>query len=72
MQTKTTAVKSFYVKRVSPEGRLGWTGSIRSERQAHREAQAWRDSDWIAEVLPNTPTIRAEVRSWQRERNAAR
>lgn len=58
---------SFYVERsrVSPAGH-GWTGPVRSERQAHREAGAWADAGWAAVVHPSTPQIRARVREWQR------
>jgi hypothetical protein len=38
---------SFYVKR-NTDSRDGWTGPIRSERQANREASAWRDAGWTA------------------------
>ena len=58
--------ESFYVRRLTPLGRLGWTGPIRSRRQAEREAQAWRDAGCLADVLPNTPDVRAQVRAWQR------
>jgi hypothetical protein len=63
---------SFYVRRLTPLGRLGWTGSIRSRRQAEREAQAWRDAGWFADVLPNTPDVRKQVRAWQRLREEER
>ncbi len=66
---------SFYVKRgrtedsyvTGPFWYTGWTGPIRSERQAHREAAAWRDAGWIADIVQSTPEIRAEVRVWERE-----
>lgn len=44
----------------------GWTGPIRSERQADREAQAWVTAGWHAERVASTPEIRAQVRAWQR------
>lgn len=66
------APDSFYVRRLTPLGRLGWTGSIRSRRQAEREAQAWRDAGWFADVLPNTPDVRKQVRAWQRLREEER
>jgi protein gp37 len=70
---------TYYVKRYrhSTE-RTAWVGPIRSERQAEREAQAWRDArdsfdraDWTAEVHESTPEIRREVRAWQREARSA-
>jgi hypothetical protein len=64
--------ESFYVRRLTPLGRLGWTGSIRSRRRAEREAQAWRDAGWFADVLPNTPDVRKRVRAWQRLREEER
>jgi hypothetical protein len=67
---------SYYVKRSSErrhdiwtdrdvvDHREGWTGPIRSAKQAEREATAWRDVGWSAEVLPSTPEVRAQVRAW--------
>jgi len=62
----------FYVRRLTPLGRLGWTGPIRSRRQAEREAQAWRDAGWFADVLLNTPDVRAQVGARQRRREEER
>ena len=61
---------SNFVQRSHPDGRHGWVGPIRSARQAEREAQAWRDADWSAEVLTSTPEVRAQVRAWEREKLA--
>jgi hypothetical protein len=58
---------SSYVRRAK-DGRQGWTGPIRSDRQAQREAQAWTDAGWTATVEPSTPEIRAEVRKWETQR----
>jgi hypothetical protein len=69
MPAAKTSPKSFYVRR-SIGARIGFTGSIRSEAQAHREAQAWRDCGWTAEVVPNTAELRAEVRAWERASRA--
>lgn len=66
MPSSNANPKSYYVRRVSPDGRLGWTGSIRSHAQVLREAAAWQDSGWTAEVLPNTLEVRREVRTWER------
>lgn len=47
----------------------GWTGPIRSQRQAERERAAWMNLDtgeWTAEVLPSSPEVRAKVQEWQR------
>jgi hypothetical protein len=60
---------SFYVKRTTDDGRHGWTGPIRSRRQADREAAAWTASGWDALVFDGTPEVRAAVRAWQRERD---
>jgi hypothetical protein len=70
--SRVVVPESFYVRRLTPLGRLGWTGPIRSRRQAEREAQAWRDAGWFADVLPNTPDVRAQVRAWQRLREEER
>jgi len=71
---------SFYVRRTRiADGRVGWTGPIRSARQAERERAAWvgdppyeRDYPalFTAEIVPSTPEVRAEVRAWQKERRA--
>jgi hypothetical protein len=59
---------SFYVRRREIEtGRLGWTGPIRSERQAGREVPAWENCGRTAEKLASTPRVRADVRAWDRE-----
>jgi hypothetical protein len=70
---------SYYVKRTRParaddnlrrvvDGiKIGWTGPIRSERQAGRETAAWQDAGWTAELVKSTPAVRAEVRAWQKE-----
>jgi hypothetical protein len=75
---------SYYVKRTRPAqpsdprasvigGRkIGWTGPIRSEKQANREAAAWSDGGWSGEVIESTPDTRREVREWQKARNAER
>jgi hypothetical protein len=70
--SRVVVPESFYVRRLTPLGRLGWTGPIRFRRQAEREAQAWRDAGWFADVLPNTPDVRAQVRAWQRMREEER
>lgn len=57
---------SHWVRRRTGE-RMGWTGPIRSPRQAGKEADAWRSIGWDAEVVESTPAARAEVRAWQRE-----
>jgi hypothetical protein len=72
---------SYYVKRTRiADGRIGWTGPIRSARQAERERAAWAYESpyksvepplWTAEVVESTPEIKREVRAWQRERNIA-
>jgi hypothetical protein len=73
---------SYYVRRVravdhrppllrrgTPVGAAAWTGPIRGRRQAERERDAWRQTgQWLAEVVPASPQIRAQVRAWQRER----
>lgn len=61
---------SAYVKRTNPQGRVGWTGPIRSDRQAQREADAWLDAGWEAEVHPSTPAVKAEVRAWEKAKAA--
>ena len=59
---------SFYIERSRAyPARHGYTGPIRSARQARREQDAWRDAGWTAIILPSTPEIRRAVRAWQRE-----
>lgn len=55
---------SFYVRREGSS--IGWTGPIRSEKQANREADAWRSVGWSATVEPSTPEIRKQIREWER------
>jgi hypothetical protein len=57
---------SFYVKR-ERDGRTGWTGPIRSELQAGREAEAWRLVNWTADVVQSTPEVRKQIREWERK-----
>ena len=61
---------SAYVKR-SRDGRTGWTGPIRSPKQVQKEAAAWRDAGWSAEVVDSTPETRAAVRAWQKAKQNA-
>jgi hypothetical protein len=73
---------SFYVRRVRlTDGRVGWTGPIRSARQAERERAAWTGEPpypagfadparFSAEVFESTPEVVAEVRSWSRQRRS--
>lgn len=69
----TTTARSFYVKRIPPDGRLGWIGPIRSRNQAGKEAAAWRDPGWIdTEIHLGYDHVKAEVRAWQKEANARR
>lgn len=51
--------------------KVGWTGPIRSERQAEREAQAWREAGHSATVEPSTPDVRKRARTWQRAADKA-
>lgn len=69
MQAKTTSRQSYYVKRVNENGRGGWTGPIRSERQARKEVTAWESAGWVAWLEEATPAVRREVKAWQRERD---
>ena len=70
---------SFYVKRVKigkglhrPDGYVGWTGPIRTQAQAEREAEAWNTAEgslgdrWQAGVVESTPEVKAAVRAWSR------
>lgn len=59
---------SFYIRREKDQ-RKGWTGPIRSYKQARREFAAWRDAGWESTIEDSTPEIRREVRAWQRERD---
>lgn len=61
---KTTT--RYFVRRTHPEtGRVGFTGPLPASR-VDREAQAWKDAGWAAEVAEATPEVRAEVRAWER------
>lgn len=74
---------SFYVKRerfVGQTGRqicwpqhirIGWTGPIRSARQAERERAAWVNAGWAATVEQSTPEVRKQVRDWERDNKTA-
>jgi hypothetical protein len=67
---------SYYVKRTRiADGRIGWTGPIRSARQAEKERAAWMHeppyertypASFTAEIIESTPEVRAEVRAWQK------
>lgn len=48
--------------------RQGWTGPIRSLKQAQREVEAWQEAGWQACALESTPEIRALVRAWEKNR----
>ena len=66
---------SFYVKRerfVQQRNNVGWTGPIRSERQAKKEQQAWENAGWTATVVPSTPQVRKQIRAWEREQKTSR
>ena len=57
---------TMYVKRErTSDGRIGYTGPIRSAARAEREAAAWRTVGWMATVIPATPETRADVRVWE-------
>jgi hypothetical protein len=58
---------SFYVKREAPSG-VAYVGPIRSERQAHRERDAWESAGRPAVVLVSTPAVRAAVRAWEKSK----
>lgn len=54
---------SYMVRRTN-EVKQSWTGPIRSEVQAGKEAAAWKSVGWSAEVVENTPEVKREVRMW--------
>lgn len=56
---------SFYVRR-HRNGRTSWTGPIRSERQAGREADAWQSEGFTTEIIPSSESVRRDVRNWDR------
>jgi len=62
---------SYYVKRSNSE-RHGWTGPIRSGRQADREVSAWQSAGWHAERVASSPEVQREVSRWQRDANRRR
>jgi hypothetical protein len=62
---------SFYVRR-ERDGRDGWVGPLRTEHRAEREAAAWRDAGWAAEVHDNISATLAAVKAWQRKVAAER
>jgi hypothetical protein len=55
---------SFYIRRTRDD-RNGWTGPIRSYRQARREFAAWTEAGWDAVIEDSTPEVRTAVRQWQ-------
>lgn len=62
---------SFYVERRREDrhdGLPSWTGPIRSQRQAHKEARAWQEAGWTAHVHPTSPVIRSLVRAWEQRK----
>ena len=69
---KRTAKRTWFTgARTIHAGTVGWTGSIRSIKQARREQRAWEEAgNWRAEVLESTPAVRAQVRDWVREQRA--
>lgn len=58
---------SYYVKRERFNS-IGWTGPIRSPRQAEKEKQAWIAAGWTATTMPSTPKVRRQIREWERAR----
>lgn len=63
---------SYFVKRTSKHNAAGlsYVGPLPLAR-AEREAAAWQDAGETAELLETTPTVRAEVRRWERVTRAA-
>lgn len=61
-----SAPRAFYVYRVRPDGKIGYTGAIRSAAQADREAAAWAEAGWYAEVLPTSPEVKVRIRCWEK------
>ncbi len=57
---------SYYVKRTREDGYVGWTGPIRSEARAKREAALWREGHWGAEVVASSTESKAAVRAWEK------
>lgn len=57
---------SYYVHRINENGRQGWTGPIRSEKQANKEAEAWKDAGQEATVYESSPEVKARVRAWDK------
>jgi hypothetical protein len=53
-----------------PLPRIGWVGPLPSRIRAEREAAAWISAGWSCEVKVSTPTVRAEIRAWQRAARA--
>jgi hypothetical protein len=54
------------------QARTGWTGPLRSPRQADRETAAWTEAGWQAGPVRSTPEVREQVRAWQRAADARR
>lgn len=68
---------SYIVKRTAPRDamyRSGFTGPMRTKTHAQREADAWINVGWSAEVVEYTAEVKAEVRAWQKAKadNASR
>lgn len=60
---------SYIVKRQAPPDAMyssGFTGPMRTRAHAQREADAWTNVEWSAEVVEYTAEVKAEVRAWQK------
>lgn len=57
-------MSKFFVRRMNDE-RIGYVGPLPCEHGAKMEADAWISCGWEAEVLPNIPEVREQVREWE-------
>jgi hypothetical protein len=76
MSTKAPQAKrrpSHFVRRRRPgAARDSFTGPIRSQAQAEREAAAWISIGWSAERVEATPEVWRDVRAWERAKRRER
>lgn len=76
---------SYYVKRNRPAReadvmrglvewtpKTSWTGPLPTLKRATREAEAWVDAGWSAEVLESNADVKREVREWAKSVRANR
>ena len=63
---------TWYVKRVKGD-RTGWTRiSSGGEKQAGKEAAAWKAYGWTCTTMPASPKVLATIARWEQEKTRRR